>query len=85
MHYYHWNGRRRVKLILFINPDWEREWGGEIELLDEGMKRCVAKFPPLFNHSLVFSTEEGSFHGFPEPLRCPKTCSAVLKKNSASR
>lgn len=72
MHHYHKNWRRRVNLILYMNPEWEQEWGGEIELWDEGMKQCRAKFPPLFNHALVFSTEEGSFHGFPEPLRCPE-------------
>jgi hypothetical protein len=72
MHHYHKNWRRRVNLILYVNPEWELSWGGAIELWDGKMKECVAKFPPLFNHALVFSTQEGSFHGFPEPLRCPE-------------
>jgi hypothetical protein len=33
---------------------------------------CVAKYPPLLNHVLIFNTDERSFHGFPEPLACPE-------------
>jgi hypothetical protein len=35
------------------------------------MSRCEKKFAPLFNRMVVFGTDEQSFHGHPEPLRCP--------------
>lgn len=72
MHHYHKNWRRRVNLILYLNEGWRPEWGGAIELWDRQMKRCVTKYPPLFNHALIFNTDENSFHGFPEPLQCPE-------------
>jgi len=30
------------------------------------------KIPPLFNEALIFRTDEISYHGFPDPLRCPE-------------
>lgn len=71
-HHYHQNWRRRVNLILYLNPEWHEEWGGAIELWDSQMQRCVTKFPPLLNRALIFNTDERSFHGFPEPLACPE-------------
>jgi hypothetical protein len=72
MHHYHKNWRRRVNLILYLNPAWQEDWGGAIELWDRDVTRCVAKVPPLLNEVLIFQTDEISYHGFPEPLRCPE-------------
>ena len=71
-HHYRNHWRRRINLILYLNPGWRPEWGGDIELWDVKMRSCVAKYPPLFNHALIFTTDERSLHGFPEPLRCPE-------------
>jgi hypothetical protein len=70
-HHYHRDWKRKVNLILYLNPAWRAEWGGAIELWDAKMKHCVVKYPPLLNHVLIFNTEQ-SLHGFPEPLQCPK-------------
>ncbi len=71
MHHYHKNWHRRVNLILYLNPAWQAEWGGAIELWDTEMKQCVAKYPPFLNHALIFNTNDKSLHGFPDPLKCP--------------
>ncbi len=71
-HHYQKRWRRRINLILYLNPRWQPEWGGAIELWDTGMRRCVVKYPPLVNHALIFNTDEKSLHGFPEPLTCPE-------------
>lgn len=80
MHHYHKNWHRRVNLIVYLNEGWQDQWGGSIELWDRQMKQCVAKYPPLFNHALVFNTDENSYHGFPEPLACPEN---VTRKSLA--
>jgi Rps23 Pro-64 3,4-dihydroxylase Tpa1-like proline 4-hydroxylase len=72
MHHYHKNWRRRVNLIVYLNPGWREEWGGALELWDLPMTRCVAKYPPLLNHAVIFTTNEKSLHGFPDPLTCPE-------------
>jgi Rps23 Pro-64 3,4-dihydroxylase Tpa1-like proline 4-hydroxylase len=72
MHHFHAKWRRRVNLILYLNPEWREEWGGALELWEQKMKRCGAKYPPLLNHALIFTTDERSLHGFPDPLTCPE-------------
>ena len=62
---------RKVNLILFLNDAWDQNWGGELELWNKSMEVCVAKYPPLFNHAVIFSTSETTWHGHPHPLNCP--------------
>jgi Rps23 Pro-64 3,4-dihydroxylase Tpa1-like proline 4-hydroxylase len=64
--------RRRVNLLLYLNPVWEPSWGGDLELWDREMKRCEATVAPLGNRMLLFSTDEHSYHGHPEPLQAPE-------------
>jgi hypothetical protein len=71
MHHYHKHWRRRINLILYLNPNWQEQWGGAIELWDRNVRQCVTKVPPLLNEALIFQTDDISYHGFPEPLRCP--------------
>jgi hypothetical protein len=72
MHHFHTHWRRRVNLILYLNPQWNEKWGGSIELWEQKMVKCGAKYPPMLNHALVFTTDERSLHGFPDPLTCPE-------------
>jgi 2OG-Fe(II) oxygenase superfamily len=71
-HHYRKHWRRQVNLILYLNPSWQQQWGGALELWDRDMRRCVVKIPPQFNEALIFRTDEISYHGFPDPLRCPE-------------
>lgn len=65
------NWRRRINLLLYLNPGWQPTWGGELELWSADMSRCEAKVSPIGNRMLLFTTDETSFHGHPEPLRFP--------------
>lgn len=71
MHHFHTHWRRRVNLILYLNPEWNDDWGGALELWEQKMRRCAVKYSPLLNHALIFTTDERSLHGFPERLTCP--------------
>jgi len=62
---------RRINLLLYLNRDWEEDYGGHLELWDAEMTHCVQKILPVFNRCVVFSTTSNSYHGHPEPLRCP--------------
>ena len=72
---------RRLNSILYLNQDWEEEWGGHLELWDSSMSRCVQKIPPLLNRCVVFNTTDSSYHGHPDPLTCPPE---VTRKSLAS-
>jgi hypothetical protein len=80
MHHYRKHWRRRVNVIVYLNPGWQEQWGGAIEFWEKGMQRCAAKYPPLLNHAVIFTTDERSLHGFPDALRCPE---GVARKSLA--
>lgn len=63
--------RRRVNLLLYLNPGWQPGWGGELELWSRDMARCERRVAPIDNRVLIFTTDHDSYHGHPEPLRCP--------------
>ncbi len=65
------NWRRRVNLVIYLTLNWNDKWGGRLEFWDSDIRGCVAHYPSLFNHAVIFNADDGSFHGFPEPLRCP--------------
>jgi hypothetical protein len=70
-HHHQKNWRRRVNVIIYLNPDWRPEWGGAIELWDHAMTRCVVAVPPMANDAVIFNTDELAYHGFPDPITCP--------------
>jgi hypothetical protein len=72
VHPHHRNWQRRANIILYLNEDWKPEYGGDIELWATDMKECAQKVSPVGNRALIFSTDATSFHGHPEPLRCPE-------------
>ncbi len=62
---------RRLNLLLYLNDDWQEEYGGHFEMWDTKMTRCERRVLPVLNRCVVFSTTSESFHGHPEPLACP--------------
>jgi len=64
--------RRKINVLLYLNNGWKEEWGGHIELWDKQMKKCVAKTAPTLNRCLIFNVDVDSYHGFPEPIKCPE-------------
>jgi 2OG-Fe(II) oxygenase superfamily len=62
---------RRLNLLIYLNKDWQPEWGGNLELWDRGGQRCVRAIQPVFNRAVVFDTSNFSYHGHPHPLACP--------------
>lgn len=66
------NWRRRVNVLVYLNQDWQPEYGGDLELWSRDMKACVQKISPLYNRCVIFNTDEDSYHGLPEPIQCPE-------------
>jgi len=63
---------RRLNLLIYLNKDWEEDYGGALELWDVKMKSCVRRVVPEFNRCVVFSTNATSFHGHPDPINHPQ-------------
>jgi hypothetical protein len=60
---------RRLNLIVYLNKDWKREWGGSLEIHSNPRRPAenqIRSFEPLFNRAVMFETNEHSWHGFPK-------------------
>lgn len=60
---------RRLNLLLYLNEDWDKSWGGAIEIisnpLDFYKDDLVSKsYNCIKNRCLIFETNEYSWHGF---------------------
>jgi Rps23 Pro-64 3,4-dihydroxylase Tpa1-like proline 4-hydroxylase len=66
---------RRINVLIYLNKDWEDEYGGNFELWNKDMTHCEKKIKPDFNTLAIFSTSDYSYHGHPSPLNCPKNSS----------
>jgi Rps23 Pro-64 3,4-dihydroxylase Tpa1-like proline 4-hydroxylase len=59
---------RRLNLILFLNREWQPEWGGSLELQRDpalpSPENCTRMVLPIENRSVIFETTESSWHGF---------------------
>jgi len=71
VHPQHRDWRRRINLLWYLNADWRTEYGGDLELWAADMKTCEQKIAPIANRAVIFTTDAKSFHGHPDPLRCP--------------
>jgi hypothetical protein len=71
---------RRLNALLYLNRNWQEEYGGHLELWDRDMRGCVARIAPLFNRLVVFATTDFSYHGHPDTLTCPE---GVTRKSLA--
>ncbi len=63
---------RRVNLLLYLNEDWDSNWGGNLELYDkDDLTSPKVSVAPVFNRCVVFNTTSYTYHGHPDPLNCP--------------
>ena len=66
---------RRCNCLIYLNEDWQEEWGGDLEIWNEDVTERVALVPPIANRCVIFSTIPNSWHGHPRPLKCPENTS----------
>ena len=61
---------RRLNLLLYLNPEWREDWGGNLELWDPEVQTCHRSVEPLLNRCLIFETNNISYHGVTR-VDCP--------------
>jgi hypothetical protein len=76
---------RRLNLIVYLNPEWDESWGGNLDLhsnpwdADNDQTSTVL---PLFNQAVLFETSERSWHGF-SPLQIPEDRQPMSRRSFA--
>lgn len=60
------NWHRRLNLIVYLNPEWQDDWGGSLEIHEDPRAddNRIKLITPLFNRCVIFETTETSWHGF---------------------
>lgn len=59
---------RRLNLLIFLNPEWQQQWGGELELHSDPLdpdNDQVVSCPVSKNNCTILETTSSSWHGFP--------------------
>ena len=49
---------RRLNILIYLNKNWEDEFGGNLQLWNEDMTKCEKKIIPIFNRMVIFSTTD---------------------------
>jgi len=62
---------RRINLLIYLNEDWQDEWGGTLQLWKSDMSEMVVEVQPKMNTAVIFNTTNKSLHGHPHPLNTP--------------
>ncbi len=64
---------RRVNVIVYLNSFWNEDWNGHFQLWSgsENPVALVKEYMPAFNRTVIFPTNDLTWHGHPEKLDCP--------------
>lgn len=62
---------RRLNVLIYLNHDWQEDYGGSFEIWDKAMTHKVDSFVPMFNRMCCFSTGSDTFHGNPATVNHP--------------
>lgn len=63
---------RRLNILLYLNKDWQEEWGGHLGLWNRDVTKCEKSILPVANRLVIMDTDDYSWHGHPTPLTAPE-------------
>jgi len=66
---------RRANAILYFTPKWDSSWGGNFGIYKDKGETLHREIVPAMNKLVLFDTSDVSFHGYPEPICCPRDVS----------
>lgn len=73
---FNWNEglrlHRKLSLIIYLNEDWDKSWGGNLDFWDTENKNKINSIKPDFGNLLIWSYHNLAFHGYPKPMTCPQ-------------
>lgn len=61
----------RVNVLIYLNSDWRKEYGGELEMWPPDRSACGQRVSPEAGKVVIFETTPTSYHGLPDPVECP--------------
>jgi hypothetical protein len=78
------NWHRRLNLIVYLNHDWQKSWGGNLEIHRDpyAADNSIVQIVPLFNRCVIFETNEISWHAF-DRIALPPELADTTRKSIA--
>ncbi len=76
---------RRLNLIVYLNDEWDADWGGCLELHENPWslhQNQITQVLPSLNHAILFETNEHSWHGF-QTIRQPTDGPTLARRSFA--
>lgn len=70
---------RRVNLLLYLNKNWQKDYGGALRLYNSNVE-AEKEIEPINGRCVIFSTSDQSYHGHPDPMKLPNE---VVRKSLA--
>jgi hypothetical protein len=69
--------QRKLNLILYLTPDWDPAWGGNLEFWEHDPEtnrplKLSKVIENKFKRAVIFDTTQNSWHGFAENISCPE-------------
>ena len=68
--------QRKLNLIVYLTPGWRTDWGGALGFWGNESAQApgelMASIECEYNRAVIFDTTQNSWHGLPQPLRCPE-------------
>ena len=72
---FNWNDQlmlnRKVNLILYLTPNWQSAWNGDLEFWDFDNKECLVKIEPKANRLAFWNYDPRLIHGLSSALSMP--------------
>ena len=62
---------RRINLLIYLNPIWQNDWNGTLQLLDYKTREKIVEVHPKMNTAVIFNTSSKALHGNPDTIKCP--------------
>jgi 2OG-Fe(II) oxygenase superfamily len=54
--------QRRLAMLIYLNKDWQPEFGGQLELWNQEATRREKVIDPIFNRTVIFEISDHNFH-----------------------
>ncbi|ACK73859.1 conserved hypothetical protein (plasmid) [Gloeothece citriformis PCC 7424] len=65
---------RVINLLYYVTPDWKEEYGGNLELWDQGLKHNCRTIHSKFNRLVIMATNKKSLHSVSKINHYGKRC-----------
>jgi len=69
-HPQHYDWFRNLNILLYLNPDWKSEYGGQLKLKHTETGEYT-EIEPLFNRCVIMFTRDYTLHGY-DPISFPQ-------------